>query len=118
MGTGTAKPVGEIPSVLTSVDLKTGKVTHTAAGWKVLPPPQDCCQICAAKHSDDQPHNAQSLFYQTIFSSMIGRAATWADAVAHCSPTIRERWTVELKRRGYWSEPPPGEQPVKHFGVE
>ena len=112
------KRVDHIPSSVTSVDLKTGKETHHAGAWRVIPPPADCCQICAVKHIEVQPHNAQSLYYQMIFTNMIGRAPTWADAMAHCTPVVQAQWRGELERRNAWSEPPAGEKPVEHFGVE
>jgi hypothetical protein len=112
------KQVKQIPSTLARVDLSTGRETHEPMAWKVLPPSADKCQVCAIKHEPDAPHNAQSLYYVTTFYGMIGRAPTWADAVAHCSAPVREAWAAELKRRGAWSEPPEGEEPVAHHGVE
>jgi hypothetical protein len=43
---------------------------------------------------------------------------TWADAIALCGPAMRNVWTEELKRREVWSEPPDGEKPVAHHGIE
>jgi hypothetical protein len=65
----------------------------------------------------EQPHNAQSLYYQTIFNGMIGRPPTWADAMAHCDASTRRAWETHLREIGAWSEPPDGEAPVKHHGV-
>lgn len=113
-----AKAVKQIPASVTKVDLATGKETHESAAWKVMPPPADHCQICAVKHHPDLPHNAQSLYYQTVFNGMVGRPPTWADAVAHCCEDIRRGWEAELRRRGAWSAPPVGEAPVKHHGAE
>jgi len=111
-------PVREIPANASSVDLTTGKETPLASSFKVLPPKKDHCQICAVKHDPAEPHNAQSLYYQTLFQSMIGRPATWADAAAHCSPEVQFKWKHHLGQLGHWSEPPNGEPPVKHHGVE
>jgi hypothetical protein len=105
----------QIPTVVTTVDPKTGKETHAPASMTVMPPRPGACTICATAHNADEPHNAQSIYYQTI-SSMIGRPATWADAMAHCSEDTRAAWRAELERRGFWSEPPEGEQPVAHHG--
>jgi hypothetical protein len=52
------------------------------------------------------------------FHGMLGRYPTWADAMAHCSASVREAWTTELKRRGAWPEPRDGEEPVAHHDVD
>lgn len=113
-----ATPVRHVPGTVTEVDIKTGKETHKGMAWNVMPPAPDRCQICAAKHGPEEPHNAQSLYYQTIFSGMHGRAATWADAIAHCSPELGQRWKEALADGGHWTEPPDGEEPIKHHGVD
>lgn len=110
------KPIRQIPTAVTSID-KTGKVAHQAGSWNVLPPAADKCQICAMSHPSDQPHNVQSLYYQMIFNGNVGRAATWADALAHCSEEIKRQWEKELRRMGAWSEPPAGEEPIPHHGI-
>jgi hypothetical protein len=111
------KAIRQIPGSVTSVDLESGRETHAAGSWNVMPPPADRCQICAAKHDPEQPHNAQSIYYQVTFNGMLGRAPTWADAIAHCSDDLRRKWEEALRARGAWSEPPQGEQPVKNHGV-
>lgn len=63
-------------------------------------PPAGRCQECATVHTPDQPHNKQSLAYQYNFRERMGSWPTWADAMAHCSPQVRERWTSELIRLG------------------
>jgi len=103
---------------MTVVDMKTGKEEHKPMAWKVLPPPKDCCQICAVKHEPEAPHNAQSLYYQTTFNGILGRSPTWADAMAHCAEPVKKAWEKELRRINHWSEPPAGEAPVKHHGIE
>lgn len=113
-----AKPTKQIPSIVTEVDLSTGKETHKPMAWNVMPPPKDKCQICAVKHDPAQPHNAQSLYYQMTFNGMVGRSPTWADAMAHCEAPVRDAWKAELLRMKAWSEPPIGEMPVCHHGVE
>lgn len=109
-------PVRQIPTAVTKVDLKTGKETHEAGVWNIIPPAADRCQYCGAKHEPELPHNAQSLYYQTIFNSMLGRGATWADAMAHCSPEMQKAWEAALRAKGVWTEPPNGEKPVAHHG--
>ena len=110
------KPIVNLPSTVTVVDLKTGKEEHRPGGLKIMPPAADKCQVCAMKHDPGQPHNAQSLYYQTVFFSMNGRAATWADAIAHCDEVTRLRWKVALEK--HWTAPPKGEQPIKHHGTD
>lgn len=111
------KVVKEIPSTITKVDITTGKETHGAMSWKVLPPSPDKCQICAHVHEPGEPHNAQTAYYQMLFQSMVGRAPTWADAMAHCDANMKRAWTHLLKEAGHWTEPPEGEIPVAHHGV-
>lgn len=67
-----------------------------------LPPHAECCQICAVKHAEDMPHNAQSLYYQMTFHEEHGRWPSWATALAHCSPEMREAWRGALSERGAW----------------
>ena len=74
--------------------ISEGKELH------LLPPRPDVCQVCAHKHPPEYPHNARSLYYQTKFYMEHGRAATWADAMAHCEPEIKTVWTEELQKRG------------------
>jgi hypothetical protein len=109
--------VREIPSTMTVLDA-TGKETHKPMAWKVIPPPKDHCQVCGRKHPAEEPHDIQQIHYQTVFQAMVGRPATWADAMAHCSDKIKTHWKAVLVEKERWSEPPNGEAPVKHHGVE
>jgi hypothetical protein len=111
------QPVRQLPSSVTKIDAD-GNETHEAAAWHIMPPPADRCQICAVKHEPGEPHNAHSMYYQMTFTSMIGRAPTWADALAHCGEKTKLLWTAELQRRGAWTEPPAGEEPVAHHGID
>jgi hypothetical protein len=97
LGADPVKSVTQIPSVATKVDLVTGEETHEPAAWTILPPPADKCQVCAVKYGADEPHNAQSLYYQMTFAGMIGRPPTWADAMAHCEAPVGGR-TTEARR--------------------
>ncbi len=113
------KPVHKIPGTVTHVDAETGKVIkHEGMAWNLMPPAPGKCQICAVDHEPEAPHNKDSLYYQMAFNGIVGRSPTWADAMAHCSDHVRKLWTAELKKRKAWSEPPEGEKPVKHHGVE
>ena len=75
----------------------------------LLPPGKEVCPICAQKHEPDQPHNAQSLYYQYRFYGIRGRWPTWADAIAHCRPDVQLAWREELTKDGHWTEPADGE---------
>lgn len=77
----------------------------------LLPPAQGSCPICAVKHAPQDPHDAQSLYYQYRFYGVRGRWPTWADAVAHCEPSLAEAWKHCLNERGAWTEPEDG-QPI------
>jgi hypothetical protein len=76
---------------------------------QLLPPPEGTCPVCAVAHEPELPHNQQSLYYQYRFYGVRGRWPTWADALAHCSPAMREHWERELRAKGAWSEPEAGE---------
>lgn len=75
----------------------------------LLPPSADTCPVCAVQHPPEQPHNAQSLYYQYRFYGLRGRWPTWADAIAHCMPAVRARWEAELRKRNGWTEPADGD---------
>lgn len=81
----------------------------------VEPPGPNCCQVCGGGHQPDMPHNQQAMFYQQRFLSAHGRYPTWADAIAHCSESMRKAWTTALKEQDAWSEPAPGVPVVMHF---
>lgn len=75
----------------------------------LLPPAPNTCPICAVEHPDEQPHNAQSLYYQYRFYGIRGRWPTWADAMAHCADDVKAHWREHLDNAGVWSEPKAGE---------
>lgn len=79
------------------IDAATGE---KAGSMFLLPPAKDKCQTCAVDHDPDQPHNAHSLYYQTAFNMEHGRAATWLDAMEHCSEPMRASWTAALEEKG------------------
>lgn len=110
-------PARQIPSTVTTVG-PNGEEARSPMAWSIMPPPKDCCQICAVKHEPTEPHNAQSLFYQMAFNGIVHRSPTWADAMAHCEEPVRKAWETELRRRKAWTEPPAGEKPVKHHGLD
>jgi hypothetical protein len=63
----------------------------------LLPPAADACQECAVKHGPDEPHDPQSLFWQTKRNLEGLPPATWEDALAHCPPEVKEAWKRVLK---------------------
>ncbi|MUG24742.1 hypothetical protein GNQ08_20450 [Paenibacillus macerans] len=69
-------------------------------GMMLLPPAADKCQKCAVDHDPEQPHNQDSLYWKYWFFGQNGRWPTWADAMEHCSPEIKEFWTQALEDRG------------------
>jgi hypothetical protein len=77
-----------------AIELKPGESMF------LLPPAADKCQICAVTHDPEQPHNAQSLFYQVKFNMEHGRAPSWLDAMAHCDDAVRTAWTSGLNDLG------------------
>lgn len=108
----------KIPSTVTKVDVATGEEVVEGMAWNILPPLEGRCKICGIEHRDDYPHNAQSLYYQMTFGSMHGRAPTWADAIAHCPENVKAHWKTVLGNMGQWSEPPAGERPIAHHGID
>lgn len=70
------------------------------AGMWLLPPAPGLCQVCAVDHPADQPHNAQSFYYQFSFNLEHGRCPTWVDAMAHCSDEVKAHWRAELTAMG------------------
>jgi hypothetical protein len=56
------------------------------------------CHECAVVHDLDMPHNQQSIFWQYNFREKHGRWPTWADAMAHCTPEMQQRWVAELAK--------------------
>ena len=67
---------------------------------RLLPAKPGTCIQCASNHEPGLPHNAESLYYQMRFQMEHGRSATWADACAHLSDTIREEWKAAMKSLG------------------
>jgi hypothetical protein len=72
--------------------------------FTLLKPSPDKCQECAVDHFPEQPHNKDSLFYQSWFHKRHGHYPTWEDAIAHCDEKLRAAWKEELMLRGVWTE--------------
>lgn len=79
---------------------KTTVIKKGTHSMMLLPPPKDKCQICAGDHLPEEPHNAQSLFYQIKFNMENSRGANWIDATAHCTPELKAMWREELIKMG------------------
>jgi hypothetical protein len=75
---------------------------NNLGGFTLLRPPmkEGQCPECAVVHHADEPHNQQSLFWQYSFREKHGRWPTWADALVHCTPEVRELWTAALAKHG------------------
>jgi len=70
--------------------------------FSLLPPAPDLCQECAVKHKPEEPHDANSFYYQMSFYLDHRRYPKWEDAIAHCPRAVRRAWTKLLKQRGLW----------------
>lgn len=78
----------------------------------LLPPAPGTCPVCAHPHAASQPHNAESIYYQYRFKFLRGRWPTWADALAHCTPTARRLWERAIRDKDRWIPLPPGVEPI------
>lgn len=74
----------------------------------LLPPKPGVCSVCAVDHQDGEAHSAESVYYHYWFYAKHNRWPTWADAIAHCTPQVRQLWQQELEQRGAWTEPDDG----------
>lgn len=104
MFTSSAKPITKKVGVTQMIDADGNVVEEKQNSMMLLGPPPDKCQVCASDHPHDQPHNAQSLYYQYAFYSERGRWPTWTDAMAHCTDEVKAEWRARLievyKERG------------------
>lgn len=67
------------------------------SAWKLLPPAPGACQTCGHQHEPEQPHNPQSLYWQTKRRIAGEPAPTWAEALEHVDQAQREQWIQILK---------------------
>lgn len=76
----------------------------TERKFMLLPPLPEACQVCGRNpaHRPDEPHNRDSLYYQTKFQMEHGYPPTWLDAMAHCSLETQVKWERELRKAGVW----------------
>lgn len=85
---------------VTTVDCRTGKETPSDTKGFMLPAKKGTCAECAVDHRADQPHNAQSMFYQYRFYNEHGRWPNWLDAMANCADEVRSIWKLRLEEAG------------------
>jgi len=78
----------------------TAPVMETVQPLMLLPAPAGTCPTCAHRHPADQPHNAQTLFFQVKFQMENRRSPTWADAWAHCADPVKAAWRQGLMDLG------------------
>jgi len=77
------------------------KIVHLGIkDMKLLAPHPEACQECAEKHDPRRPHNQQSIYYQYKFYQEHDRWPTWADAMAHCTPEVKQAWIEALRENG------------------
>lgn len=70
----------------------------------ILPVAGDVCQDCGRAHAAYLPHDLTFRF-RVVLYHRTGKSATWQDALAHCPDHVRDPWTSELKKRGWWDGP-------------
>lgn len=85
---------------VTTVDMKTGRVSEAKGTTMMMPAKEGTCEWCATAHDPTQPHNNQSMFYQYRFYNEHARWPTWTDAMSHCSDIIQKHWKEELIKLG------------------
>lgn len=77
------------------------KVTHVpVSAWTLVPPAPGACQTCGADHDPREPHNPESLYWQTKRNIEGEPPPTWADALAHVEDPLRQAWVAALAERG------------------
>lgn len=62
----------------------------------LLPPPPGHCELCAQAHAPEDSHNADSLYWAVKAKAQGLPSPTWSDAIAHCSPEIRQLWAEHV----------------------
>lgn len=67
----------------------------------LLKPHPDVCQLCAADHKPDEPHNPESLYWQVANRSEGKPPPTWEEAMAHCSTMTQDMWKEALADYGF-----------------
>lgn len=84
----------------------------------LLPAKPGTCPICAVEHASEDPHNAQSIYYQYWFYKRYQRWPTWADAIAHCGEETRKAWESALRDREVWTKPEGNVEPIPNHPAD
>jgi hypothetical protein len=79
-------------------DPRVVRVPRTS--WTLLEPIPPACSECGADHMAVEPHNPESVYWQTKRYINHEPPPTWRDALAHCPPDIRAAWEAALRARG------------------
>ena len=93
----------QIPIRTSTVNMSTGETEKTEVAHMTLLPcdtSKGQCAYCAAVHLPNEPHNAQSLYYQYRIYGERGIWPNWGNAMEHCDGATRQRWKAELVSRG------------------
>ena len=67
---------------------------------RILPLTRWTCPLCADRHTDKEPHNRNSLYYQMRFFQDHKRLPTWGDTIADCSQFRKAYWKMVMKNKG------------------
>lgn len=70
------------------------------SNWTLMPAAPDACQVCAANHTPEEPHNPDSLYWQTARHIAGEDPPTWELALAHVEEPLRQGWVDELAKHG------------------
>jgi hypothetical protein len=77
------------------------KIVHVPReAWQLMPPAPGACQECGVLHAPEQPHNPDSLYWQTKRWQNHEPLPTWEDALRHCPPDVRAAWVEALREHG------------------
>jgi hypothetical protein len=61
-------------------------------GWKILKPGEEMCQTCGVRHEENEPHDANSLYWNLHNELRNLPEPTWSDAIAHCDQDTQKHW--------------------------
>jgi hypothetical protein len=93
-------PGKHLAKSMVTVNRKTGETKPSNGTMMMLPAKEGTCEWCAVDHLPEQPHNAQSMFYQYRFYNEHGRWPNWLDAMEHCSIDTQAHWKHHLEKMG------------------
>ena len=67
---------------------------------RILPLSRWKCPICADRHTEKEPHNRNSLYFQMRFFQDHRCSPTWGDCLSGLSPLMKAYWRMEMKKKG------------------